>query len=198
MAVTYGIFDGVSCNDTVLAVAVMDRIDYARYYRDNIDDYLDYLVTLEEVLESVKESRDAPYREVRFSFDRELYEAWLAEQPHWKDSPEARGAWALNTALDSENAQDLTVLEKLTLIYLMRCSQMKDGQVFPSYSAVAKSCCMSRRQAIRCVESLFDRKGILDERSTAGRKRSKPYQCLLHNAGPAEKRGGTGAGVEKQ
>jgi len=107
MAITYGIYDGISSNDTVLAVAVLSLTDYRYYYRDNIDEYLDYLVTLHEAVTTLTTDGEHPLQVTQICFDRELYEKWLNNNPHWQDGPDARGAWALETVTSPERLKEV-------------------------------------------------------------------------------------------
>lgn len=40
------------------------------------------------------------------------------------------------------------------LLYLLRCAQFKDGQIFPSYKTIARNCHISERTAIRSIKEL--------------------------------------------
>lgn len=50
--------------------------------------------------------------------------------------------------------------EKLVYIYLCRCANNNQGQAFPSYNKIAKTCCISRRSAINAIDVLKENKLI--------------------------------------
>lgn len=50
--------------------------------------------------------------------------------------------------------------EKLVYIYLCRCANNNQGQAFPSYNKIAKTCCISRRSAINAIDVLKQNKLI--------------------------------------
>jgi len=55
---------------------------------------------------------------------------------------------------------DLTTHEKMVYIVLRSYASPHEPKAFPSYATIAQKGSMSRRQAIRCVESLVE-KGII-------------------------------------
>lgn len=94
---SYGLFDGVARRDHLVAAAVLGPEDYRDIYGKGIEDYLDYLLELEDVLLDL----EATIRVVRVPFHREMYREWL-ERSSWQDGPDARSAWALEVAQNTE------------------------------------------------------------------------------------------------
>lgn len=47
-----------------------------------------------------------------------------------------------------------TVYQAIVLIYLMRCAQLKDGLIYPSYLTIARNCHISVASVHRAVEDL--------------------------------------------
>ena len=87
---------------------------------------------------------------------------------------------------------DLTTHEKMVYITLRSYANPHEPQAFPSYATIAKKGSMSRRQAIRCVESLVQ-KGIIRKeiRMTVTKKREiKQTSNLYHIGRPYKKQGG--------
>lgn len=101
---TYGIFDGVGQHNNLVVAAVPDYETWKKLNgSDKVDDYLDFLLEQEDAL---FDSSD-PVRVVRVPLDLEHYSAWLAKNSYWRDSPEARAAWALDVA---ENPKELAAI----------------------------------------------------------------------------------------
>ncbi|SMB97113.1 hypothetical protein SAMN00808754_1760 [Thermanaeromonas toyohensis ToBE] len=94
---TYGLFDGVARRDHLVVAAVLGLDDYKEIYGKGTEDYLDYLIELEDALLTV----DPPAKVVRVPFHREMYRKWL-EGSSWRDGPEARSAWALEVVQNAE------------------------------------------------------------------------------------------------
>jgi len=100
--VTYGLFDGVARRDHLVAAAVYGLEDYLAMYGGTVDDYLDYLLRLDEALNGIRD----PVRVVWLPFDMGMYRAWLEGSP-WQDGPEARSAWALAAVEDPARLAEL-------------------------------------------------------------------------------------------
>lgn len=99
---SYGLFDGVARRDHLVAAAVLGPDDYREIYGKGMEDYLDYLLELEDTLLDV----DGTVKVVRVPFHREMYREWL-EHSTWQDGPEARSAWALEVAQNVESYERL-------------------------------------------------------------------------------------------
>ncbi|MGQ9825231.1 MAG: hypothetical protein ACUVSK_09570 [Desulfotomaculales bacterium] len=103
---TYGVFDGVARHNNLVVAAVPDYEAWKKLSgSDKVDDYLDFLLEQENALYSSSE----PVRIVRIPLDLEYYNAWLKKNSYWRDSPEARAAWALDVA---ENPEELNAVIK--------------------------------------------------------------------------------------
>ncbi|MBC7105451.1 MAG: hypothetical protein H5T97_05910, partial [Firmicutes bacterium] len=100
--VTYGLFDGVARRDHLVAAAVYGPEDYKAIHGGTVDDYLDYLLRLDEALNGIRD----PVRVVWLPFDLRMYRTWLEGSP-WHDGPEARSAWALAVAEDPARLAEL-------------------------------------------------------------------------------------------
>jgi len=100
--VTYGLFDGVARRDHLVAAAVYGLEDYVAMHGGTPDDYLDYLLRLDEALNGIRD----PVRVVWLPFDMGMYRTWL-EGSSWQDGPEARSAWALAVAEDPARLAEL-------------------------------------------------------------------------------------------
>lgn len=98
---TYGIFDGVARDGSLVAVAVYDFAAWQKITgSSDLEEYRDFLAEQEESV--LEQEQDGPGYVVRVPFDPEAYSAWLRENTYWRDGPEARGAWALEVARDPE------------------------------------------------------------------------------------------------
>lgn len=100
--IVYGIFDGVGRKDHLVAAAVFSFDDYREIKKGGVEQYLDYLLELEDTLDEIED----PVRILRVPFDWEDYQAWLKESS-WQDGPEARSAWALAVAERPEKLAEL-------------------------------------------------------------------------------------------
>ncbi|PPA80792.1 hypothetical protein C4A76_25465, partial [Brevibacillus laterosporus] len=58
---------------------------------------------------------------------------------------------------------ELTIHEKMTYVVIRSFANAQDSTAFPSYGTIAEMGSMSRRQAIRCVDSLVE-KGLLSKK----------------------------------
>ena len=87
---------------------------------------------------------------------------------------------------------DLTTHEKMVYITLRSYANPHEPQAFPSYATIAKKGSMSRRQAIRCMESLVEKGIIRKEMRTTVTKNKivKQTSNLYHIGRPGKKQKG--------
>lgn len=65
--------------------------------------------------------------------------------------------------VDIFNVEGLTIHEQMTYIVLQSFTNAHDNTAFPSYETIASKARMSKRQAIRCVNSLIEKGLIIKE-----------------------------------
>lgn len=92
----YGIHEGVARDGNIIAATFYMPEDYVQMFGKTIEEYKDYLLERHIYLEEMIDTE--PVKVTHVPFDPGDYARWLEENSFWRDSSEARSAWALEKA----------------------------------------------------------------------------------------------------
>lgn len=109
----FGIFPGVARKDNLVAAAVYQLEDYAKYFGGGVEEYKDYLLSRHLFLAELF-GESGPLRVVHVPFDAGEFLSWLEANKVWRDDPEGHSAWALDVAEDT--ATMLRLREKYPIL----------------------------------------------------------------------------------